>query len=93
MGDDGTSTVYAAELRGIDMALNLPLESTAPWMTRAKNGLVIFADSQAPLKAPRHTYNILERPFKGSPSEPYGTVIQWVGNHLEAVGRPDNIPA
>jgi hypothetical protein len=53
MGDDDTSTVYAAELRGIEMALNSTLESTAPWVTRTKNGLVIFADSQAALKALR----------------------------------------
>ena len=52
MGDD-TSTVYAAGLRGIEMALNLTLDSTSPWVTQAKNGLVIFADSQAVLKALR----------------------------------------
>jgi ribonuclease HI len=49
MGDDDTSTVYAAELRGIEMALG----STAPWVTCVKNGLVIFTDSQAALKALR----------------------------------------
>ena len=27
------------------------------------------------------------------PSEPYETVVQWAGNHLEAVGRPDSTPA
>jgi hypothetical protein len=30
MGDDDTSTVYAAELHGIEMALNSALESTVP---------------------------------------------------------------
>jgi ribonuclease HI len=53
MGDDDTSTVYAAELRAIEMALALVLESMEPWAEQAKNGLVIFADSQAALKALR----------------------------------------
>ena len=53
MGDDGTSTVYAAELRAIEMALTMVLESTEPWTEQAKNGVVIFADSQAALKALR----------------------------------------
>lgn len=53
MGDDDTSTVYAAELRGIEMALNSTMDSTEQWAAQAKNGLVIFADSQAALKALR----------------------------------------
>jgi ribonuclease HI len=53
MGDDDTSTVYAAELRGIEMALNSTLNSIDQWAEQAKNGLVIFADSQAALKALR----------------------------------------
>jgi hypothetical protein len=55
MGDENTSTVYAAELRAIEMALALVLESTEPWAEQAKNGLVIFADSQTALKALRPT--------------------------------------
>ena len=52
MGDDDTSTVYAAaELRAIEMALTMVLESTLPWTEQAKNGVVIFADSQAALRA------------------------------------------
>ncbi|KAJ5826657.1 hypothetical protein N7447_003420 [Penicillium robsamsonii] len=51
MGDDNTSTVYAAELRAIEMALESVLTSNEPWTRQAKNGLVIFADSQAALKA------------------------------------------
>ncbi|OQD72542.1 hypothetical protein PENANT_c238G09961, partial [Penicillium antarcticum] len=53
MGDDNTSTVYAAELRAIEMALEMVLESTEPWAKQAKNGIVIFVDSQAALKALR----------------------------------------
>ncbi|KAJ5215347.1 uncharacterized protein N7498_001754 [Penicillium cinerascens] len=53
MGNDDMSTVYAAELHAIEMALALVLESTEPWAEQAKNGLVIFADSQAALKALR----------------------------------------
>ncbi|KAJ5337518.1 hypothetical protein MYU51_020339 [Penicillium brevicompactum] len=53
MGDDNTSTVYAAELRTIEMALESILTSNEPWTRQAKNGLVIFADSQAALKALR----------------------------------------
>jgi ribonuclease HI len=53
MGDDDTSTVYAAELRGIEMALNSTLDRIEQWAEQAKNGLVIFADSQAALKALR----------------------------------------
>jgi ribonuclease HI len=49
MGDNDTSTVYAAELRGIEMALG----SMALGTTRVKNGIVIFVDSQAALKALR----------------------------------------
>jgi hypothetical protein len=53
MGDEDTSTVYAAELHAIEMALTLLSESTEPWAARAENGLVIFADSQAALKTLR----------------------------------------
>ncbi|KAJ5766658.1 reverse transcriptase [Penicillium nucicola] len=53
MGDDNTTTVYAAELRAIEMALDSVLNSTEPWIAQAKNGLVIFADSQAALRALR----------------------------------------
>ena len=53
MGDDSTSTVYAAELQAIEMALAMVLESTKPWTEQAKKEIVIFADSQAALKALR----------------------------------------
>ena len=53
MGDDDSSTVYSAELRAIEMALELVLGGDEAKLTRAKNGLVIFADSQAALKALR----------------------------------------
>lgn len=43
--------MYAAEPRAIEMALAMILESTEPWTAQAKNGVVIFADSQAALKA------------------------------------------
>ena len=51
MGDDSTSTVYAAELRAIEMALAMVLESTEPWAEQTKNGSIIFVDSQAALRA------------------------------------------
>ena len=51
MSDEVTSTAYAAELRAVEMALALVLESTKPWAQQAKNGQVLFADSQAALKA------------------------------------------
>ncbi|KAJ5695677.1 hypothetical protein N7455_001432 [Penicillium solitum] len=53
MRDDDASTVYAAELRIIEMALEVVLESTEPWDKQAKNGAVIFVESQAALKALR----------------------------------------
>ncbi|KAJ5110838.1 zinc knuckle domain protein [Penicillium argentinense] len=53
MGGEETSTVYAAELSAIEMALKLILEATEPWAAQARNGLVIFADSQGALKALR----------------------------------------
>lgn len=53
MGDDNTSTMYAAEFRGIEMALGLTLDSMEQWAEQANNGLVIFVDSQAALKALR----------------------------------------
>ncbi|KAJ5203812.1 zinc knuckle domain protein [Penicillium cinerascens] len=37
MGGDDTSTVYAAELRAVEMALTLVLESTGPWAKQVKN--------------------------------------------------------
>jgi hypothetical protein len=52
IGDDDTSTsVYAAELRGIEMALNSTLSGIEQWAEQAKRGLVIFADSRAASKA------------------------------------------
>ena len=39
MGGNDTSTVYAAELRAIEMALTLVLESTGPWAKQVKNRL------------------------------------------------------
>ncbi|KAJ6168289.1 reverse transcriptase [Penicillium chrysogenum] len=51
MGNDDTCTVYAAELRAIEMALTLASESTEPWAAQAKNRLIIFTDGQASLKA------------------------------------------
>ena len=53
MGDDDSSTVYSAELRAIEMALESVLNSNELCLTRTKNGLVIFAESQAALKALR----------------------------------------
>ncbi|KAJ5575967.1 reverse transcriptase [Penicillium sp. DV-2018c] len=58
MGDDDTSTVFAAELRAIEMALTMAQESTEPWAEQAKNGIVIFADSQAALRAATTTHAI-----------------------------------
>lgn len=51
MGHDSTSTVYAVELRVIEMALAKVLEGTEPWAEQAKNGVVIFVDIQAALRA------------------------------------------
>jgi hypothetical protein len=51
MGDDDTSATYAAELRVIEMALAMALESTAPWAEQVRNGVVLFADTQSALKA------------------------------------------
>jgi hypothetical protein len=45
--------VYAAELHAIEMALDSVLNSTESWAAQARNGLVIFADNQAALKALR----------------------------------------
>ncbi|KAJ5751583.1 hypothetical protein N7520_008500 [Penicillium odoratum] len=53
MGDDDSSTIYSAELRVIEIALETVLGGNEPNPTRAKNGLVIFTDSQAALKALR----------------------------------------
>lgn len=53
MGDDDTTTVYSAEMRAIEMTLKYVLNATEPRTNRARNGLIIFADSQAALKALR----------------------------------------
>jgi ribonuclease HI len=45
MGTEATTTVYAAELRAIGLALEIALE------TPTQNGVVIFSDSQAALRA------------------------------------------
>jgi ribonuclease HI len=48
MGTDEVSTVYSAELRGTEMALEMAEELEGD---RTQNGVVIFSDSQAALKA------------------------------------------
>ncbi|KAJ5598905.1 reverse transcriptase [Penicillium lagena] len=48
MGTDEVSTVYSAELRGAEMALEMAKELDSD---RTQNGVVIFSDSQAALKA------------------------------------------
>ena len=48
MGTDEISTVYSAELRGAEMALEIAKELEGD---RTQNGVVIFSDSQAALKA------------------------------------------
>lgn len=53
IGDNDTSTIYAAELRGIEIALNSTLDSLEQWAEQVKNGLIILVDSQAALKALR----------------------------------------
>lgn len=52
MGTDDLSTVYAAELRAIEMVLDL-VRTKVPSEERLDNGVTIFADSQAALKALR----------------------------------------
>lgn len=52
-GDDTSTTVYAAELRGIEMVLNSTLSGIEQWAEQAKRGLVIFTDSRAASKARR----------------------------------------
>lgn len=46
MGDEDTSTVYAAELCAIEMALTLLPEKHGIVSARAENGLAIFADKR-----------------------------------------------
>jgi ribonuclease HI len=95
MGDDDTSTVYAAELHGIEMALTLPSESTESWATRGKKGLVIFTDSQAALKALRRPRMpsgqvylagcldlIRQLGAKGIPTE-----LRWIPAHQGVIGN------
>lgn len=53
LGTEETSTVYAAELREIDMALGIIKRCHAipRWNQQIQNGVVVFSDSQASLKA------------------------------------------
>ncbi|KAJ5458797.1 hypothetical protein N7530_010741 [Penicillium desertorum] len=52
MGTDGEATVYAAELRAIEMALEIIKEiSLSDQQQRLANGAVIFTDNQAALRA------------------------------------------
>lgn len=95
MGDDDTSTVYAAELHAIEMALALASESREPWAARAQNGLIIFADSQAALKALRQPrmpsgqvylegcLNLIKR------HAAYGirTELRWIPAHQGVLGN------
>ena len=95
MGDDSTSTVYAAELRAIEMALAMVLESTEPWAGQMKNGVVIFADNQAALKALRRPrmpsgqvylegcLDLIRRlAGRGSWTE-----LRWIPAHQEVIGN------
>ncbi|OQE71313.1 hypothetical protein PENNAL_c0107G01286, partial [Penicillium nalgiovense] len=95
MGDDSTSTVYAAELRAIEMALAMVLESTEPWAEQAKNGIVIFVDSQAALKALRrprmpsgqvYLAGCLDliRQLEGRGIR---TELRWIPAHQEVIGN------
>ncbi|KAJ5148620.1 zinc knuckle domain protein [Penicillium atrosanguineum] len=95
MGDENTSTVYAAELRVIEMALALVLESTEPWAKQAKNRLIIFADSQAALKAlgrPRmpsgHVYlaGCLEL-IRQLADKGIRTELRWIPAHQGVIGN------
>ncbi|KAJ5111870.1 reverse transcriptase [Penicillium alfredii] len=95
MGDDNTTTVYAAELRAIEMALESVIDSTEPWAAQAKNGLAIFADSQAALKALRRPRmpsgqiyligcldlirQLVERGIQ--------TELRWIPAHQEVLGN------
>lgn len=56
MGADSMSSVYAVELHAIEMASDcVPTKSrNGTEVQEITNGVVVFADSQAALKAPRH---------------------------------------
>lgn len=56
LGPESVSTVYAAELLGIQMALETVKRrrETRRWRERIQHGVVIFSDSQAALKALLH---------------------------------------
>lgn len=49
MGGGNTTSVYAAELYAIEIALESVINSTEPWAAQVRIGLGIFADSQAAL--------------------------------------------
>ncbi|KAJ5562661.1 hypothetical protein N7461_001422 [Penicillium sp. DV-2018c] len=90
MGDDDTSTVFAAELRAIEMALTMAQESTEPWAEQAKNGIVIFADSQAALRAATTTHAIRTRCLdliQQFADKGVWTELRWTPAHQGVIGN------
>ncbi|THC90222.1 hypothetical protein EYZ11_010322 [Aspergillus tanneri] len=52
IGTEAVSTVYTTELKGIQMALELPIQLTTAYATKER--AIIFSDSQAALQAIRN---------------------------------------
>ncbi|KAG0157076.1 hypothetical protein PDIDSM_4260 [Penicillium digitatum] len=80
MGSGDDATVYAAELRAIEMALEViqyQFTSNDDWRERlAERGAVIFTDNQAALKAIQTPQNAIRPGIPGRKPPPTGLVLE-----------------
>lgn len=97
LGTEATSTVYAAEVNGIYMALQalLRFNYKPAWHERTQHGVVIFSDSQAALKTllnPRMVSGqfLVQRCLdliNELEAEGYDITFQWTPGHENIPGN------